>query len=87
MISRRLTRIRENLLKFDKRILLHSNWCVLFKETDSCASTPCLHGGECTTQNDGNYTCSCQSDYSGTQCQRKLHMMMYSVFVTFIKTI
>lgn len=37
---------------------------------DTCGLTdPCLNGGTCTNVFSGNYTCSCPTGYSGTNCE------------------
>ena len=38
--------------------------------TNSCLSTPCLNGGQCTPTGTGStYTCNCSGGYSGLNCQ------------------
>jgi hypothetical protein len=45
--------------------------CTCFADVGACSrSTPCLYGGTCTDDSDGSsYTCTCQSGYSGKNCQ------------------
>ena len=37
---------------------------------DTCASSPCRHGGSCVRQSSG-YRCMCTEDYFGLRCNRR----------------
>ncbi|XP_013390741.1 fibropellin-1 [Lingula anatina] len=39
---------------------------------DPCASSPCLHGGFCTTKLEGTFQCTCQKLWTGARCERCL---------------
>ncbi|XP_068736765.1 uncharacterized protein [Montipora capricornis] len=40
-------------------------------EIKPCDSSPCLNGGNCTNEADGNFTCHCASGWTGETCQQK----------------
>ena len=45
---------------------------MFFKESDPCASSPCLNGASCElTSNRIDYTCDCMPDYEGVNCETK----------------
>ncbi|XP_068704295.1 sperm receptor for egg jelly-like [Montipora foliosa] len=37
-----------------------------------CDFTPCINGGKCTNEGDGNFTCHCESGWTGETCQEKI---------------
>ena len=41
----------------------------LTKIADGCYSHPCLNGGKCTTDANGNYNCTCIIGFYGVNCQ------------------
>ncbi|XP_068737599.1 retinoschisin-like [Montipora capricornis] len=41
------------------------------QEIKPCDSSPCLNGGNCTNEADGNFTCHCASGWTGETCQQK----------------
>lgn len=49
-------------------IQLFSDWWI--DQTNPCDSSPCKHGGTCTPTING-YTCTCPSNYGGTNCDSK----------------
>ncbi|XP_068749060.1 uncharacterized protein [Montipora capricornis] len=39
------------------------------QEIKPCDSSPCLNGGNCTNEADGNFTCHCESGWTGETCK------------------
>ncbi|XP_068737323.1 uncharacterized protein [Montipora capricornis] len=39
------------------------------QEIRPCDSSPCFNGGNCTNEADGNFTCHCESGWTGETCQ------------------
>ena len=47
----------------------HFNFIFILIDLNPCASNPCLNGGNCSARSLKNFTCSCDSQYSGPNCQ------------------
>ena len=57
--------------EFDIKPKNSTKFYAIFLQIDlnPCASNPCLNGGNCTATSLKNFTCSCDSQYSGPNCQ------------------
>ncbi|XP_067048500.1 uncharacterized protein [Acropora muricata] len=42
------------------------------QEIKPCDSSPCINGGNCTNEADGNFTCQCPSGWTGDTCEKQL---------------
>ena len=53
--------------------------------TSSCANNPCMNGGTCTENNNGQSECTCSPGFSGTLCQirKYLYFNMFEYFDKF----
>ena len=47
-----------------------TNFSTTSANEDSCTSSPCQNQGTCTANSD-SYSCSCQSGYTGTNCESR----------------
>ena len=52
---------------------------IFLSSASPCDSYPCLHGGTCLSQGNGNFECECASGYAGLLCdESEFHNGLYS---------